>query len=207
MKSYPTPQQVFDDLGDKVLGALVTSVDNARADLTKYRTAYPLWVADASERGLASWIHDRLWAHLVVALDDVDGVSLIDREPTREISVGTNYQLRMKRHHEDGAVSTYPTQGAIEFMSQDEGQLPLDGLGVVKLIAGYNWNKDSREMGVACLSLRDGKDKVVWHEDIPTVAGEQAGGTVVRPVAPQPTPPRVDATPIKPGETEETSPE
>lgn len=207
MKSYPTPGQVFDDLGDKVLGALVWSVDQARTDLTTYRAAYPLWVADASERGLASWIHDRLWAHLTVALVDVDSVTLLDKEPTREISVGTNYQLRMKRHHEDGAVSTYPTQGAIEFMAQDEGQLSLVGLGLVKLIAGYNWNKDSRDMGVACLSLRDGKDNVVWHEDIPTALGGQTGGAVVRPVAPQPTPPRIDATPLRPGETEETNPE
>jgi hypothetical protein len=135
-----------------VLEPIDGAVRLARKDLTEYRTAHPSWAAQHSERGLASWIHDRLWFHLAVLLDAVDSVAMVDKEPTREIGVGINYRLRVKRHHDDGAVNTYPTLGAMEFMAQ-EAQLCIEGMESVHLIAGYIWDRDARDIGPAVISL------------------------------------------------------
>jgi hypothetical protein len=54
MKSYPESTAVLDDLGDKIVKALTRGVALAAHDLRKYRSTFPLWVADASERGLAT---------------------------------------------------------------------------------------------------------------------------------------------------------
>jgi len=71
------------------------------------------------------------------------------------------YRIRAKRHHVTGLVSTYPTQGALEFLDQPR-QLTFEGLGLAHLIVGYQWESDSYEIGPAVLSLRDGLDNVIW---------------------------------------------
>ncbi len=205
MKSYPSSQHVFTDLGDKVLDAISRSVDGAAADLRTYRAQHPDWVAQHSERGLASWIHDRIWHHFVRLAEHIDDVHIRDREPIREISVGIRYRLRMKRHHEDGQVSAYPTQGSMDFMEQD-GQGTIEGLEEVRLIAGYEWDRDSRGMDAAVLSLRDGKDKIIWRESLPEVAAVREGATVGRPTAPVPSRPTVEARDRRKGEKGEDVP-
>ncbi|MFI0764610.1 hypothetical protein ACH4TQ_06750 [Streptomyces sp. NPDC021218] len=191
MNSYPDADEVLSGLGEKVTLSLARSVKLAADDLHEYRKSYPSWVAQSSERGLANWIHDRLWAHLTAQLDGHPGVTLSEGEPTRELVVGVRYRLRIKRHRDDGQVSSYATQTALEFFAQGM-QETFPGLEEVRLIAGYEWEPDARKMGKAVLSLRDGRDNVEWQVYL-LDAGE-AGGTVqpVRPVTPEPSLPSVE---------------
>lgn len=159
--------RVLDELGDKVLEALAASVTGARRDFLRYQAALPDFAAQASSRGSANWIHDRLWHHVRALLDDVDDVLLIDLGVTREIVLGGRYRIRMKRHRPPAQVATYPTQTAMDFMSQAPQQLVLDGLEQVNLIAGYVWFGDSSEIGPAVLSMRDGQDNVLWVHELP----------------------------------------
>ncbi|MEU6030663.1 hypothetical protein ABZ825_27225 [Streptomyces tauricus] len=193
MKSYPDPEDVLAGLGDKVTGGLARAVAKTRQDLAAYRETHTSWVSDSSERGLANWIHDRLWANLSAEFDGHSGITLSDREPTREITVGVNYRLRVKRHRIDGKVSSYATQTALEFYAQG-AQQAFPGFEEIRLIAGYDWDADTRSMGDAVLSLRDGEEAVVWHITLP----EAGTGTVgvpaqpIRPTEPLPALPTID---------------
>ena len=165
MKSYPDPEQVLGDLGDKVKDAFAESVAAARDDLARYRDAFPAWAADHGFRCWANWIHDRIWAHLKVNLENVGHAHLTEEGTTREILVeGTeyNYRMRVKRHDLTGHVRTYPTQGALEFLDQPPTQLVLEGLALVHLIVGYQWEAESHQIGPVVLSLRDGANNVIW---------------------------------------------
>jgi hypothetical protein len=198
MKSYPSSEDVFSGLGDKVLDAIAEAVERTKADLRGYRKSLPDVVAQSSERGLASWIHDRNWYNLIALLDGVDDVAIVDREPIREIGVRSIFRLRLKRHHLDGTVSTYPTQGALEFMLQGPRQGVLDGFEEVRLICGYEWRRDSREIGQALISLRDGIDQVVWTESVDQ--RDMGSGGARLPVRPTPPPPDIDATKFSQGD-------
>lgn len=162
--SHPTPEQVTEDLGDKVVNGLALMVAQTREDLRVYRTTFPGWVADSTDRGLLNWCHDRMWVHVTRIFDDLDGVTLVDRLPLREIAVGLRYRLRVKKHDVDGKVSTVLTQGALDFLEQDPPT--LEGLDEVRLIAGYRWSADERDLGAAVISLRDGLNHVVWMHDL-----------------------------------------
>ncbi|MFE2595793.1 hypothetical protein ACFXCZ_04695 [Streptomyces sp. NPDC059396] len=187
MISFPDSSQVLADLGTKVTAGLVRAVDLAADDLQTYRETYPSWVAQHSERGLANWIHDRLWAHLIAELDGHPGVTLTDGEPTRELTVGVGYRLRVKRHRGDGQVSSYATQTALEFFAQG-AQEAFPGFEEVRLTAGYEWNPDARKIGEAVLSLRDGQEDLVWLVPLRS-AGEGSATGIVQPVQPAtPTP-------------------
>jgi len=188
MFDAPEPDSVLQDLGDKVIFGLSRSVALGRNDLAKYRMANPGWVADASERGLANWIHDRVWAHLLVQVEGIGEVSIVDREPTREVYVGTKYRVRVKRHHTDGLVCTYPTQTALDFLGQG-GTLPIPTLEEISLIAGYEWDREERAMGAPLLSLRNGRTNIIWSAELPEVGEQGDGGTVLRPTVPGPTGP------------------
>lgn len=193
MKSYPGSEDVLADLGDKVTGGLARAVAQTRKDLAEYREERTSWVSDSSERGLANWIHDRLWANLCAEFDGLPGVGLSDREPTREITVGFNYRLRVKRHRLDGKVSSYATQTALEFYAQGE-QEAFSGLEEVRLIAGYEWDADTRSMGDAVLSLRDGEEEVIWLVTLPDVGTGAIGvpAQPIRPTEPEPDLPIID---------------
>ncbi len=180
MFSYPLFEEVMDDLGEKVVNRMSTAAAETRADLAEYRRLKPSWVADHSERGLANWLHDRFWAQLVVALDDVDGVAIIDQEPVREFYVGYRYRLRVKRHQIDGSVSAYPTLASRSFFVQD--QPTLEGLEEVRLSTGYEWDPETRGFGEAVLSLRDGHDKIIWYNQLPPPPAASAGRSNVRPL-------------------------
>jgi hypothetical protein len=176
--------KVLDELGDKVLGALASSVADTRADFLRYQTTFPDFAAQASSRGSANWIHDRLWHHVRTLLDEVDDVLLIDLGATREIVLGGRYRIRMKRHHPPAQVATYPTQTAMDFMSQVPEQLVLEGLEQVNLIAGYVWFSDSSEIGPAVLSMRDGQDNVLWVHELPET-GIDRPANVATPLPPR----------------------
>lgn len=86
MKSeYPLPEQVLDDLGDKVAQGLALMVGRTRTDLETYRRTFPAWVADSTDRGLLNWCHDRAWVHALRIFDGVPEVSSVDQPPTREL--------------------------------------------------------------------------------------------------------------------------
>ena len=188
----PQPREVLDDLGDKVVHALSKSVRLARGDLSEYRQLKPGWVATASERGLSNWIHDRMWQHLLVCLDGIDGVTVRDEEPTREVFAGLRYRIRIKRHQSDGRVSNYPTETAIGFFEQVGRTYYIPSLEEINLIAGYEWEKEARDMGAALLSLRVGQSNIIWMTELPDVDEQGGGGVVVQPTVPQPTGPTID---------------
>ncbi len=173
MKSeYSSPEQVLDDLGNKVAQGLALMVARTRADLDLYRRTFPGWVADSTDRGLLNWCHDRAWAHAVRIFDGVREVSFVDRPPTRELYVGTRYRMRVKKHDIEGGISTFLTQGALDFLEQEPAT--LDGLEEIRLIAGYGWDPELRAVGAAVVSLRDGHDRVIWMHEL----DEPAGGVV-----------------------------
>lgn len=165
MNSYPDTEAVLEALGEKVPHTLGNAVSLTRGDLEDYRALRPEWVARHGDRGLANWISDHLWHHVMVGLDAVDDAETREKGVTREVLVSDKYRLRIKRHHLDGMVSTYPTQTALEFLEQPTGQLP--GLEQVHLIAGYEWDRDERRIVRPVLSLRDSRDKIIWLAELP----------------------------------------
>lgn len=192
MKSYPEAHHVLADIGAKTVEAFSRAVKGASDDLRKYRETFPQWVADHGERGLANWISDRVWARLLIAADGVPDMTMIERGVTREITLGLNYRFRVKRHDYEGSIASYETPTFLDFVEQPEGQ--LDGMQEIRLVAGYEWHNDVREIGDAVISLRDGKDNVIWKEHLPAFPDEQEGedgGTVVVPQEPQPRPPQI----------------
>ncbi|MGH3754004.1 MAG: hypothetical protein ACRDRP_15165 [Pseudonocardiaceae bacterium] len=145
MKSeHQSAEQVLDDLGGKVTQGLALMVARTRADLDVYRRTFPEWVADSTDRGLLNWCHDRAWVHAVRIFDGMSEVSFVDQPPTRELYVGTRYRLRVKKHDIEGGVSTFLTQGALDFLEQQPAT--LDGLEEIRLIAGYRWDPGLREL-------------------------------------------------------------
>lgn len=182
MKSHselPTFGEVCDGVGDKVLRAMANSVLKARADLNEYRALCPQFAADATERGLANWIHDRMWKHLVDELDDVPEVNVVDNGVLREIRYGTKYKFRAKRHDEASGVRSFPTQMALDFHVQ---QSTLDGMEEVGLAYGYEWVAEERRIGSPVMSLHH-KNQLIWSSILDT--DESASGTpFAAPMAP-----------------------
>ncbi len=183
MKSYPEVEEVLEDLGEKVIDACLAAIAKARDDLEDYRLIRPEYVASSSARGLANWIHDRIWTHLAAALEDIGEARVFELGATREVFIeGTalTYRIRAKRHHISGLVRTYPTQGALEFLDQPT-QLTFEGLGLAHLIVGYQWEPDAYAVGPAVLSLRDGLDNVIWltelEQPVPASSAKQFGST------------------------------
>lgn len=167
MISPDNSEEVVAALGAKVIEALAAAIPRTRLDIARYRSYLPDIVATSSSRGLANWFHDRVWHHVVSELQDNDDVVIVDKGPVREITVAGTYRVRIKRHDRKGRVSTYPTQTALDFLSQPSEQLVLDGLAQIRLIAGYQWNSTTHEVGPAVLSLRDGMDNVLWMVELP----------------------------------------
>ncbi|MCQ3807106.1 MAG: hypothetical protein OXB92_04270 [Acidimicrobiaceae bacterium] len=190
MKSYDNSNKVVEALGEKVIQALGAAIPRTRLDLDRYRRSLPDIVATSSPRGLANWFHDRVWHHVVSELHDRDNIVIVDKGPLREIVVDGTYRVRIKRHDKKGRVNTYPTQSALEFLSQTPEQMVLDGFAEVRLIAGYQWNSMTHEIGPAVLSLRDGLDNVLWLIELP----EQADGASVESITGPRTPhrPRIE---------------
>lgn len=191
MISPENSDEVLDGLGNKVVEALGSSIALARKDLATYRAEHPDWVTDATQRGISNWIHDRVMAHLERLLDGVPNTAFSGPEPTRELSVGPNFRIRVKRHDPTGATQTYPTQTALGFLTQPTTPA-LPGLEEIRLQAGYVWDAVAHEMGSAVLSLRDG-NKLIWMIELAeTVAGAGDGtGVTPLPTTDDPTPPGI----------------
>ena len=169
MNNYLPFEEVFEGLGDKAINILSQAVVHTRRDLELYHQALPGFAAQHSQRGQANWISDRLWQNVMTLSDGIPDIFIIDKGATREMIVG-NYRIRIKRHDEKGRVEAIPTKTAQEFFSQPPVDLQLAGLEQVNLTAGYIWLKDSHEIGPAVLSLRDGKNNLIWCEELPDTA-------------------------------------
>lgn len=204
MISHPTPENVVSELGDKVTSAIVHAVKAAKEEFRKYRQQHPGWAADNAARTIAGIIHDWMWTDLRQQLESLPHVFLTDQDPKREIAVQVHsqerlsYLLRIKLHHLDGSTSSYQTQSVIDFEMQGANET-FPGMGEVRLEAGYEWDKNTREMGAPVLSLRHGRNKVIWVHELPDQGA--AGGTpVARPAVPGPTTPGVEVAGREPNE-------
>lgn len=179
MNSYPSPDRVVGDLGDKFVSQFVHAVNDARTDLAEFREWQPGWFSMFTGRFTANFIHERVWASMVRRVEGQPGVDVVDSEPTREIYT-TGYVVRFKRHHPGDKISTYPTEGALRFWTNG---VTLPGLGLCSLAMGYMWDAEQRQMVDAVMSFRDGKDKPVWAI---TLTEESGGASAITwaPIAP-----------------------
>lgn len=99
-------------------------------------------------------------------------------------AVGVHLRLRVKRHHVGDMISTYPTRTAIEFWQQGN-QYAFPGLEEVRIGVGYRWDRGTRQIGAPLLSLRDGKDNVIWAVELDEPAeGLKVAWTPIEPTLP-----------------------
>jgi hypothetical protein len=171
MNSHPESDTILDSLGDKFLSTLIESVVGSRADIDLMRAWQPSWFPRMHSRTLANLIHDRMWDRMVTAVSDDPGVVVIDHGVIRELQVGVNIRLRVKRHNDD-AISTYETTAALMFYKQPT-QLALDGLDPITLAIGYRWDREERRILAPVVSFRDGKNNPIWTTEL----DEPAAGT------------------------------
>lgn len=182
--------KVLEFLGDKVLATWASAVAKAAGDLAEYRSALPSLAAANSPRGLANLIHDWLWQHLRAETDDLEEVSIYEIGPTREMVVRGRVRIRVKRHHGEGAVASYPTIEALRFYRQHPPtrQLVLfeDLPEVVNLVFGYTWHRDVGEIGAATVSYPVSRSLPLWLREI---TPDTPSGIIApsRPDAPVPT--------------------
>jgi hypothetical protein len=184
--------EVRGDLGDKVVDALIAAVTGARSDLEHYRAMLPGFAYEQSARGLAGWIHDRMWQHLERELFDVPGVVLFERGPTREVVVGINYRLRLKRHNIEGVIQNVRTPTALAFWEADEFALP--GLGETRLCFGYVWDGETDDILDPVVSHRSSQDTVLWMVRLDEEGDSGSAGGSVEPIVPPGAPdlPRIE---------------
>lgn len=169
----PSSDDVLTRLGDKVTTGLGDAIDAARDDLAEYGATFPGFVAEHSARGLANWIHDRIWARAKFNLDDVPEATFIDRGPTHDLWIGMEFRIRSKRHNSTGAIRAYPTVSALDFISQEPD---LFGISTLNLTVGYEWGETAQQMGAAVISLRNGSfDEASWVVALPTSADGGSG--------------------------------
>lgn len=181
MNSYPDPETVRSDLGDKFLNAVVSAVDGAREDLGEFQRFRPEWYAAYSKRFVANFIHERVFARVVEETRHHAEVTVVDEEPTRHIHHGTRYEMRVKRHDSNASISTYPTRSTISFWTADTY---LPDLEKVSLALGYVWDSLLGEIKGAVMSFRDGKDNPVWMVEIIGDHASAGGGITFHPIEP-----------------------
>lgn len=186
--SDPDPDRVLADLGESFVRGCADAVADTRTDFSTYRSQHPDWSAESSERGTASWIHDRLWANLRARLVDEAAVTFVDAGPLRQIMVTRErlYVIRAKRHDQRDAICNYPTLGSTQFWKQSE--FPI--LEEVHLSVGYRWDPEIREIGEAIVSFRRKASAAIWTKTL--LRG--TGGAAITPLgsAPAPSLPGID---------------
>lgn len=174
-------QSVVEALGQSPLDAIGAAVRDTREDLLTYRSTLPAMAARHSNRGILNWVHDQFFAHVRAYFEaSVESVTVLDQEPTRDIFVGHSFRLRFKKHTRADMVSSYPTEGFLAFVVQDPPQLIQE----VRLIGGYRWDRETREIGQAVLSARDGRNNVLWVVELAEATADDAGVVHFQPQAP-----------------------
>lgn len=161
-------RSVVEAVGQESLDAIGIAVRDTRADLHLYRSTLPALAARHSNRGILNWVHDQFFAHVRAQFEStVDETHVLDREPVRDIFVGPNFRFRFKKHSDQDMVTSYPTNAFLAFAAQDPPQLIQE----VRLIGGYRWDQETREIGTAVLSARDGRSNVLWALELTESAG------------------------------------
>lgn len=178
---HPDSDKVLADLGDSFVHSFIDAVDGARDDFAAFRGWRPGWFPNFTNRFTANFLHERIWDRLVRAVGDMHGLHVVDREPVRELRSGTQYLIRVKRHHPGDRISAYPTEASSAFWSNSV--LALEGLESFSLALGYMWDAGLRAVGEAVLSFRDGKDNPIWAIQLRRDTGTATGFSWT-PVAP-----------------------
>lgn len=156
---FPSGTEVLEDLGSDFVRVLIDAVDGARQDIADLREFRSEWFVTFSSRCIANLVHDRLWARIIEQVDAMDQVTVLDREPRREVAFGYKYVFRVKRHHKGDKISCYPTDGAKEFWSNEPA---LEGCESFSLALGYMWDRDTRVIGEPVVSLQQGTRTPIW---------------------------------------------
>lgn len=171
--NLPDRDEVLEGLGSDFVNAYIQSVDNAREDYSALREWKTDWVPSYAVRTVASFIHDRIWYHLLQLTNELGDVSVIDNDPTRELYVGTKYKIRIKRHSEKDKISNAATASTQHFWSQ--GTLALDGMEEIRLALGYVWDREIREINDPVLSFRVAVDEPLWSVKLHPDSGSDVG--------------------------------
>lgn len=167
---FSTDQEaILGRLGDKMIEVWGSAVEMTKADLETYRSRVPELAMFHSTRGLANIIHDWHWNHLQRQVDGMDGVKIVESEsgPLRELVIGDQIRIRVKRQSSTGSVATSGTQLALDFYQQPERSL-FEVPPEIKLVFGYIWDSENREIGSATVSYPLGIKKSLWVYEIPT---------------------------------------
>lgn len=158
------PHAVLDAVGPEVVDALGRIVRGAREDLARYRSTFPEWVVGATARATKSWIHDRLFDHVRAEFDDAPYVTVKTAEPTLEFMVHSRFRFPLKAHGLQDILSTYPTNGALQYMRQGS-QPSFPDLSEIRLVAGYRWDSELMEMNEAVITMRNGR-RCIWAVEL-----------------------------------------
>jgi len=144
-----TPEAALDALGGPFVRKFGLALDETRENLRDFAARLPSsWHPQWTDRTLAGVIHDRLWFNLTADIEDaVPGVSLSDNGTTRTLCIDDRIALRVKRHTEGGQISGYRTKGSSDFYMGT-----LAGMELEHLAIGYEWLRDTREIGRGVLS-------------------------------------------------------
>lgn len=172
---YPAEQKVLDGLGSDFLQVFVDAVAGAREDYAVFRREHPDWLAGFASRSTAAVMHERLWGRLIALVDALEGIRIVDEPPVREIIIGMSYRARIKRHHLDDTIASYPTASSLAFWAP--GAATFDGLEQYSLALGYEWDEETREPGAAVVSLRDGTQRAIWKISLDRDEEKEAGFT------------------------------
>lgn len=184
----------MDDLGEKFLDSFLKSVSDARVDYDTLRDWRPGWMTRFSQRFVANFIHERIWASMADRVDALPDVTVVDKEPRREITVSSKYIVRFKRHHAGDRISNYPTAGAMAFWAG--AATPFDSMELVSLALGYMWDADEHEIRDTVVSYRAGLHNPIWS--IRLDEGAASGQPFVWAPVTDPNLPQVDLSLIEP---------
>ena len=168
-ESFSTDREaILEMLGDKIIEAWGFAVALTRFYLERYRLEMPELAKSHTSRGLANMIHDWLWNNLLHQIDGVDGVMIVESEagPLRELVIGDQIRVRLKRQSATGSVATSQTSLALGFYQQKSGQLSLLP-PVINLVFGYSWDSAKFEIGSATVSCPRSIKKSLWVHEIP----------------------------------------
>lgn len=144
-----SPEEALAALGSPFVRQFTTALSKTREDYMAFLGTLPsAWHPHWTERTLAGVIHDRLWVNLTTGIDEaVPAVTTKDDGTTRTLCIDDRIVLRVKRHSPEGQISGYRTRGSGDFYMGT-----LAGLEMENLAVGYEWLRDTREIGRPVLS-------------------------------------------------------
>ncbi|CEG90766.1 hypothetical protein [Propionibacterium freudenreichii] len=178
MNSFPSPDEVLDELSTPLVVGFAQAVRGAEQDRLTLLAEHPDWASSASQRSVAGFLHDRIWGRMLPVFDQMgSAVQVTDREPRREICVRNKYLIRFKRQHSDNRISTYLTPTAKAFYANPQPPL-ADALATWSLTMGYLW--DQGALKYPLVTLRSSINSVVWSCELTLPQAGNAPVALVR---------------------------